>query len=360
MAAPSISVVRSVAVGTRTASVYRLSNGVVEADVTDYGAILMAVRTPDRHGLVRDVLLGFDGPEEYVARNSLYFGSTVGRYCNRIRNGKFELLGKQYELARNNGENHLHGGVEGFDRRMWAVDYAGASRTDNGARLVLSLTSPAGDQGYPGELHVTVTFHLAATSNELSIGFVAQAPKEATIVNLTNHAYFNLAGEGCGDVLNHVFMIDADTYVETDATMAATGKLLPVQGTPMDLRTPAAIAPTIDQAHVALANGHGYDHNYVLNSKGSLDIVAARVVEPKSGRVLEVRTTQPGVQFYSGNWIDINGKGGKHYTRRTGFCLETQHFPDSPNHKEFPTTELHPGKTLHEKTVFKFTVLEHN
>jgi aldose 1-epimerase len=312
-----------------------------------YGGIITEVRVPDRDGRLGDVVLGFDRLDGYL-REHPYFGAIVGRYANRIGNARFTLAGRTYTLAANNGRNHLHGGIRGFDKAIWHAEAAGR----NG--VIFSLVSADGEEGYPGRLAVRVTYTLTE-KNELIVDYHATTDK-ATPVNLTQHSYFNLAGRG--DILEHELMIDADRYTPVDSTLIPTGELASVDGTPLDFRKPTRIGARIDGTHPQLQPGRGYDHNWVLNRTGGQLQLAARVTEPSSGRVLEVSTTEPGVQFYSGNFLDgtLKGKSGQVYGRRAGLCLETQHFPDSPNRPEFPSTILEPGREYRTQTVFRFDV----
>ncbi len=326
----------------------------IEMRVLDFGGIIVSLRTPDRAGNPGDIVLGMDDLAGYV-KSSPYFGAITGRYANRIAKGEFTLDGTTYKLAVNNGPNALHGGLRGFDRVVWQAE---PSADSSGARLVLRYTSADGEEGYPGTLRATVTYTLT-DRNELAIEYQATTDKP-TPINLTNHSYFDLAGEGSGTVLGHVLTIDADRYVPVDSTFIPTGDLASVAGTPFDFRKPTAIGARIDQPDQQLKNGHGYDHTFVLNRPaGSSGLVhAAHVVEPTSGRTLDVATTEPGVQFYTGNFLDgkVVGKNGHAYPRRGGFCLETHHFPDSPNKPQFPSTILRPGETYHSRTVFTFGV----
>lgn len=325
------------------------ANG-LELRAMTYGGIITSLKVPDRSGVLGDIVLGFDRLDEYL-KDPPYFGAVVGRYGNRIANGRFSLDGRGYSLARNNGPHHLHGGTKGFDKAVWE-----ASRPASGAAVTFSRTSPDGEEGYPGNLHVRVTYTLT-DSNELVIDYHATTDK-ATPVNLTQHSYFNLTGNVAGDILGHELTIRADRFTPVDAALIPTGELAAVQGTPFDFRTPTAIGARIDDRHQQLINGRGYDHNWVLNRSGQGLQPAVRVVEPKSGRTLDIATTEPGLQFYSGNFLDgtITGKGGRLYTQRTGFCLETQHFPDSPNQPNFPPAILRPGQQYSTKTVFTFGV----
>ena len=325
------------------------ANG-LELRVLSYGGLITSLKVPDRAGRFADVVLGYDALEGYLARNP-FFGALVGRFANRLAKGRFVLHGTTYELATNNGVNHLHGGTRGFDKVVWNV-----TQPPDGAGVTLTRTSPDGEEGYPGNLTATVTYRLTG-SNELVIDYRATTDK-ATPVNLTQHSYFNLAGEGSGDILDHELAIDADRYTPVDATQIPTGELAPVERTPFDFRTPVRIGDRIHDSHPQLTIGEGYDQNFVLNRRGSGLQHAARVVEPASGRTLDVATTQPGMQFYSGNRLDgsITGKGGHVYGRRSGFCLETQHFPDSPNRPEFPSVILEPWQEYSETTTFTFGV----
>ena len=326
----------------------------VELHAISYGGIITSLKVPDRAGKPGDVVLGFDKPESYWADPPPpFFGAIVGRYGNRIGKGKFTLDGKPYSLATNNGVNHLHGGNKGFDKVLWTITTKDAPE---GSQAIFSRTSKDGEEGYPGNLQVRVTYTLTE-KNELIVDYHATTDK-ATPVNLTQHSYFNLAGEGTGDILGHQLTIDADRYTPVDDTLIPTGELAPVQGTPFDFRQPTAIGARIDQDNPQLKNGKGYDHNWVLTRKGTGLQHAARLTDPKSGRTMDVATTEPGLQFYSGNFLDgtIKGKAGHVYAHRSGLCLETQHFPDSPNKPNFPSTILQPGKAYQSRTVFTFSV----
>ena len=324
------------------------------ARIMTYGAIIVSLETPDRDGMLADIVLGFDSVAAYV-KDSPYFGAVVGRYSNRIANGRFTLDGKTYQLPINNPPNSLHGGTRGFDKIVW--DAKPFDRQD-GVGLVLSLVSPDGDQGYPGTVHAQVTYTLT-DADELRVEYLATSDK-ATPVNLSQHSYFNLTGDARRDVLGHVLTLDADRYTPVDSTLIPTGQLAPVAGTPFDFRQPTAIGARIDQADVQLRYGRGYDHNFVLNRAAAAADTglthAAHVLEPMTGRVMDVYTSQPGVQFYTGNFLDgtVRGKRGRVYGFRYAFCLETQHFPDSPNHPEFPSTILRPGETFSSRTIFAF------
>ena len=326
------------------------ANGVV-VTITNYGGTVVSLKTPDRHGKFADLVLGFDNLDGYLGEEP-FFGALVGRYGNRIAKGRFTLDGHEYHLAQNNNGNSLHGGLKGFDKRVWTAKDVSAKDLPS---IELTYLSQDGEEGYPGNLSVKVTYSLAP-KNELKIDYSATTDKD-TVVNLTNHSYFNLAGEGQRDILSHMMMINADRITPVDATLIPTGELKSVEGTPFDFRKPTAIGARIDDNQEQLNFGKGYDHNFVLNHKSSAWSLAARVTEPSSARVLEVLTTQPGLQFYTGNFLDgtIHGKGGKVYGRRAAFCMETQHFPDSPNHSKFPSTVLKPGERYQSTTVYRFS-----
>jgi aldose 1-epimerase len=328
---------------------YTFKNGHIEVRITNLGATITSIRTPDRNGQLGDIVLGFDDLKGYLG-NTPYFGVVVGRYGNRIAKGQFSLDGHKYTLAKNNGENHLHGGVSGFDKKVWAPRVLESA---TGPSLQLTYVSKDGEEGYPGTLTATVVYTLTPT-NELAIAYSAMTDKK-TVVNLTNHSYFNLAGTG--DILSHEVMIAADRFTPVDKTLIPTGELRAVVGTPFDFTKPTAAGARIDQKDEQIQFGNGYDHNWVLNHAPGTMGLAARVTEPSSGRVLEVSTTEPGVQFYTGNFLDgtVVGKSGRPYQKRTGLCLETQHFPDSPNHPAFPTTVLEPGQTYSTRTMFAFS-----
>ena len=322
-----------------------------EVSIMTYGARVVSLKMPDRNGKIGDIVLGYDNLDGYL-KDTAFFGAIAGRYANRIAHGKFSLDGKTYTLPLNDGPNSLHGGTQGFDKRVWTAKDVSTPAAE---ALELTYLSKNGEEGYPGNLTSHVTYTLTE-NDELRIDYSATTDKD-TILNLTNHSYFNLAGEGNGDILDEEMMINADQFTPIDATFIPTGKLENVAGTPFDFRKPTPIGARIDQDNEQLKFGKGYDHNFVLNRDGKTGLVlAARVYDKKSGRELEVLTTQPGVQFYSGNFLDgsIHGKGGVAYGHRFGFCLETQHFPDSPNHPNFPSAVLKAGARYHQVTVFKF------
>jgi aldose 1-epimerase len=326
----------------------------IELQAISYGGIITSLKVPDRSGKFADVVLGFDRLENYWADPPPpFFGAIIGRYGNRIAKGKFTLGGKTYTLATNNPPNHLHGGNKGFDKQLWTIT---TKESPEGSSAIFTRTSPDGEEGYPGTLQVRVTYTLT-DKNELIFEYHATTDKP-TPVNLTQHTYWNLAGEGSGDILGHVLTINADRFTPVDDTLIPTGVLANVAGTPFDFRQPTAIGARIDQNDDQLKKGPGYDHNWVLNRKGPGLEFAARLTDPKSGRSLEIATTEPGLQFYSGNFLDgtLKGKSGHAYVRRSALCLETQHFPDSPNHPDFPSTILQPGKSYDSKTVITFGV----
>jgi len=332
----------------RAADVYMLKDADIEVGITNYGARIVSLKTKDRQGKVADVVLGYNSVEGYAAEKSkTYFGAIVGRYGNRIRGGTFVLDGATFHIPLNNNGNALHGGPHGFDDQLWT----GKELPDG---VEMTLVSPDGDMGFPGTLTVHVRYTLV--SNALHINYTATSDKP-TVTNITNHSYFNLSGEGSGTILGEVIEINADGYTPVDAGLIPVGGVQPVAGTPFDFRKPTEIGARINDANDQLKLGGGYDHNWVLNGKNGEMKLAAKVVDPKSGRVLTVTTTQPGVQFYTGNFLDgsYTGKAGVKYAKRTGFCLETQHFPDSPNQPAFPSTVLKPGETLHTETIFTFS-----
>jgi aldose 1-epimerase len=333
----------------------RNANG-IEVRATNYGGVILSLRVPDKNGKFDDVVLGFNDPADYQ-ENAPHFGGIIGRYANRIADGKFKLDGASYTLAKNNGPNSLHGGIKGFDKAFWQAEPFDNPR---GVGIVLTYTSKGGEEGFPGNLNAKVTYTLTA-DNELIFDYEATTDK-ATPINLTQHTYFNLSGEGNGDVLAHELMLNADRFTPINKTMIPTGELRAVKGTPLDFTKATIIGTRINDSYEQLLLANGYDHNFVINESddGSKDDalkLAARVHEPSSGRVLEVYTTQPAVQFYSGNSLDgIRGKRGHVYKQHDGFALETEHFPDSPNHPDFPSTILRPGQTFHSRTIYKFSV----
>jgi aldose 1-epimerase len=340
--------------GDQPVELYTLTNvHGIEARIMTYGATLVSLKTPDRNAQFKNIVLGFDSLDPYLA-GVPYFGATIGRYANRIAGAHFSLDGMVYALAPNDGQNTLHGGRVGFDKRVWSAQPSDSPR---GPVLLLSYVSPPGEEGFPGELTAHVTYRL---DNDDTMAIEYEATTTApTPVNLTNHAYFNLTGDPTRSIVDHVLLINADRFTPIDATMIPTGELRAVAGTPFDFHQPHAIASRIGEPDEQLLRAHGYDHNWVLSRSqpGALTL-AAIVSDPDSGRSLEIRTTQPGLQFYSGNFL--NGKpaggGGSVYAFRTGLCLETQHFPDSPNQSRFPGTILRPGQTYAEKTVIAFRV----
>jgi aldose 1-epimerase len=324
----------------------------LEVRAMTYGATIVSLRVPDRKGSLDDIVLGYPSITGYLEK-SPYFGAIVGRYGNRIARGRFTIDGTTYRLATNDGPNHLHGGLRGFDKVVWSAE---PSQSDSQASVALSYVSPAGEEGYPGTLHARVTYTLT-DRNELMVEYLATTDRP-TPVNLTQHSYFNLAGAGTRDILGHELMIAADRYTPVDSTLIPTGEIAPVEGTPFDFRTATAIGARIDRDDVQLKRGRGYDHNWVLNRAGSGLVHAARATEPTTGRTLDVFTTEPGIQFYAGNFLDgtITGKDDRVYRHRYGFCLETQHFPDAPNHPNFASTVLRPGQQYQSTTVFRFGV----
>ncbi|HWX22197.1 MAG TPA: aldose epimerase family protein [Candidatus Binatia bacterium] len=322
-----------------------------EARICNYGGLVVSLKVPDRNGQPGDVVLGYDKLNDYI-KNSPFFGALIGRYGNRIARGKFTLDGQQYTLATNNYPNALHGGNKGFDKVVWEPKVTTFASAE-GPSLELRYLSKDGEEGYPGNLSVRVVYTLTE-ENALRVDYTATTDKD-TVVNLTQHSYFNLAGKG--DILGHVVMIPADKFTPVDSTLIPTGELRPVDGTPFDFRSPTAIGARINQPDEQLKFGNGYDHNWVFNKNvGDLTLMA-RVSEPTTGRVMEVWSTEPGLQFYSGNFLDgtIKGKRGVVYQFRNGFCMEPQHFPDSPNHPEFPSVVLKPGLTYHNTIIYKFS-----
>jgi len=328
----------------------------IEVRAITYGAIITVIRTPDRSGKLADIVFGFDSLQGYLAQ-SPYFGAIVGRFANRIAHGQFSLDGVTYHLATNNGPNSLHGGLRGFDKVLWTAEPV---QSDSGAGVVFHYLSPNGEEGYPGNVDVRVTYILTPR-DELVVDYTATTDK-ATPLNLSQHSYWNLHGDGKGNILDHVLTLDASAYTPVDSTLIPTGQIAAVAGTPFDFRSPTAIGARIEQPNKQLRFGKGYDHNWVLDRPaggGTALVRAARLVDSTSGRTLEISTSEPGIQFYSGNFLDgtITGKHGVVYGHRAALCLETQHFPDSPNHPNFPSTILRPGETYHSRTVFSFGLL---
>lgn len=332
---------------------FTLDNGRgIRLEAITYGGIIVTLETPDRTGQRGDIVLGYDDLAGYLVETP-YFGAIIGRYGNRIGNAEFALEGRRYQLAANNGPNHLHGGVTGFDKVLWAA--SPFARGDS-VGVVFRYTSPDGEEGYPGNLSATVAYTLTADG---SLVFDYQATTDTpTPVNLTQHSYFNLAGDGARDVLDHVLTVRADSFTPVDSTLIPTGEVVSVEGTPFDFRVPTAIGARIGAADRQLEFGGGYDHNFVLSRGGDALAHAAHVYEPTTGRTLDVYTTEPGLQFYSGNFLDgsLVGKSGHVYEHRYGFCLETQHYPDSPNQPAFPSTILRPGEEYRSRTVLKFGI----
>jgi aldose 1-epimerase len=330
-------------------ALYTITNAAgAEVAITPWGARIVAIRVPDREGKMADVVLGFDHLDGYLADNP-YFGAVVGRYANRIGNGQFTLDGREYVLSRNSRGNQLHGGDVGFDKKLWRASEIN-DRSGRGIRL--KYMSPDGEEGYPGNLDIAVTYTLSPT-NELRIDYQATTDRP-TVINLTNHSYFNLAGKG--DILGHVLWLKAHRFTPVDAGLIPTGEIRSVRNTPFDFTVAHAIGERINEGDEQLRFGNGYDHNYVLDGPPGNLRLAARITEPASGRVMEVLTTEPGLQLYSGNFLgSIAGKGGEVYARRSAFCVETEHFPDSPNKANFPSTVLRPGQRYHAITVYRFS-----
>lgn len=322
------------------------------AKITNYGAALVTLKVPDKNGFVEDVVLGFDSLSEYEKIRGFY-GAIVGRYGNRLAKGKFVLNGKEYTLATNDGENHLHGGIKGFDRVLWQIDSYGAK---DSAFVELSYLSPDGEEGYPGNLQVKVVYSFTMDKS-LRIDYTISSDKE-TVSNITSHGYFNLSGNLKKDILSHDLMLNADHFLPVKKGLIPTGEIHPVAGTVMDFREPFPIGGRINEDDIQLAHGLGYDHNWILNAAETNLKMAATLFEKESGRLMEVFTTEPGIQFYSGNFMDGSHKGhaGRVYNYRHAICLETQHYPDSPNHDHFPTTVISPGDTYKSTTIYKFSV----
>ena len=330
---------------------FTLTNSMgMEAKITTYGGIVVSLTAPDRNRKFADVVLGFNDLESYL-KGHPYFGAIIGRYGNRIAKGRFSLKGAEYKLAANNGPNHLHGGVKGFDKVVWTPN---PTTTKTGAILTLTYLSKDGEEGYPGNLNVKVVYTLT-NNNELRIDYSATTDKD-TVINLTHHSYFNLAGEGNGDILSHQVTLHALSFLPTDATSIPTGEIRGAAKSPFDFRTAKAIGERINQEDQQLKFGSGYDQNWIVNGRPGRLRIAAEVFEPTSGRLMQVWTTEPGIQFYTGNFLDgtLTGKSGKPYPRRSGFCLETQHYPDSPNQPRFPTTTLRKGATYKSTTIYRF------
>ena len=335
------------------------SNGMT-AKITDWGATVVALTAPDRHGKYADVVLGYNTLQDYITPGkSHYFGCIAGRYANRIAGGKFTLDGQEYSLHINNGPNSLHGGKQGFDKVLWTAEPVQAPA--GGQAIRMTYVSRDGEEGYPGALKLSVTY-LLGPDNALHIAFHGTTDK-ATVLNPTNHSYFNLKGDGEGDILGHVLTLQASTMTPVDAHLIPTGEITAVAGTPFDFTKPHTIGERVDADHPQLKLGAGYDHNFVIDRKDNELVLAARVEEPTTGRVMEVLTTEPGIQLYIGNFLPkaddpsnpMTGKSGKKYAYRGGFCLETQHYPDSPNQPKFPSTVLKPGETFTSTTVYRFS-----
>ncbi len=337
----------------RPVDLYTLTNANgLEVRAINYGGIIVSLRVPDKHGRVDDVVLGFDKLQGYLDKEP-YFGAIIGRYANRIARARFSLDGITYSLAANDGPNSLHGGNRGFDKVVWRAE---PFENPKGVGLVFTYTSRDGEEGYPGNLNVKATYTLT-DQDELILHYEATTDK-VTTVNLTQHTYFNLAGEGQGNILGHELTLNADRFTPVDKTLIPTGELRAVKNTPMDFTKPTTIGARINENDEQLELAHGYDHNFVIHRTGTSPELAARVRESQTGRIMEVYTTEPGVQFYSGNFLDgtITGKQGHVYRQRFGFCLETQHFPDSPNRSNFPSTILKPGRVYRSQTIYKFSV----
>ncbi len=334
--------------------VYTLKNASgMEVKITNYGGTVVSIKVPDRHQKFTDVVLGFESVEGYTAKtNTSYFGALIGRYGNRLAGGAFKLDGKSYQVPKNDGPNSLHGGAIGFNKRIWEAKEVTSAE---GLALELHYLSPDGEQGFPGNFNVTVRYTLDA-KNGLHIDYSASTDKD-TVLNLTNHSYFNLLGAGSKSVLTHKLLLNADHYTPVNSTLIPTGVIAPVAGTPFDFRKSTEIGSRIAQENEQLKLGKGYDHNFVLNRGGDLSAVAAKVEEPSTGRVLEVFTDQPGLQFYTGNFLDGTNKGiGGPYVFRSALCMETQHFPDSPNQPGFPSAVLKAGQKFHSTTIYRFNV----
>ena len=332
----------------KAVSIFTLKGSDIEVRVMAWGANLVSVKAPDRHGKIADVVLGYDDLASYLISPNPYIGGLIGRFGNRIDGGKFSLGGKAYQILQNEGSNALHGGPIGFDKHLWS-----AAEVPGGVEF--THVSPDGDMGFPGTFTAKVKY--TVSGNTLRLDYTATTDKD-TVVNLTNHAYFNLRGNDDGNILGHKVQLSADHYTPVNSNLIPTGEVAPVAGTPLDFRTPHVVADRIEDKFEQMVLGQGYDHNFVVNGEPGTLRHAAKVVEPESGRTLTVKTTEPAIQFYSGNFLDgsFTGRHGKPYARRTGFCLETQHFPDAPNHPEFLSTTLKPGETMHSTTTFTFGV----
>jgi aldose 1-epimerase len=330
--------------------IYTLKSAQIEVRVMAYGAKLVSIRTPDRSGKMADVVLGYDSLDEYLNDTSTHFGSVVGRYGNRIAGGKFSIDGKSFQIPINNGKNALHGGPMGFDRYVWD-----AKEVPNGVEF--TLVSPDGDMGFPGKMTAKVKYTLAGGTLRLDYSATSDKP---TVVNLTNHAYFNLRGDDVGTILDEKLELNADKFTPVNGDLIPLGNLAPVAGTPLDFRKPEVVGARINSDHEQIKLGGGYDHNFVVNGNAGPLRVAAVMTDPESGRRMTVETTEPGVQFYTGNFLDgtFTGRHGVKYEKHTGFCLETQHFPDSPNQPSFPSTVLRPGVTRHSTTTFTFSTVK--
>jgi aldose 1-epimerase len=336
----------------QTVDLYTFSNAHgVEVRVMTYGGVIVSLKVPDRFGQSGDIVLGYDHLEGYLAK-SPYFGAIVGRFGNRIANARFTLDGKEYTLAKNDGPNTLHGGFKGFDKVLWKGQ---PLENDDEVGVFLKYTSPDGEEGYPGTLHVIVTYALN-DKDELGIEYHAITDK-ATPITLASHSAFNLAGEGAEDILGHELFLNADHFTPFDAELIPTGKIASVKGTPLDFTKSTVVGARIEDQDEQMKFGHGYDHNFVINREGPGLALAARFYEPTTGRVMEIDTTEPAMQFYTGNFLDgtLTGKRGHIYQRRSAFCLLTQHYPDSPNQPEFPSAILRPGQTYHSTTIYKFS-----
>jgi len=341
-------------IGDRSLEEFTLINSTgMEVKLLNLGGIITSIKVPNSKGVLENVVLGYETIEQYL-QNPFYLGAIVGRYCNRIANGKFELDGNSYDLAKNNSPNHLHGGIKGFDKVFWNVSYL-EKEAQNG--VLLKYRSAAMEEGYPGNLDVEVQY-IITDNNELSITYRASTDK-TTLINLTQHSYFNLTGNSSNRIHDHILNMNADYYLPTDSTSIPTGDLAPVDGTPFDFRVPISIGSRIDLNHEQLETARGYDHNFVLKTRNSDDLIeASKVVEPDSGRTLTVFTTQPGIQFYTGNFLEKEaGRSTVGFDARTGFCLETQGFPNAPNEPGFPSVVLHPDEEYQKKTVYKFGIV---